>query len=460
MPKNKPLDRIKSSLFSRSMSLAKFSLNAGAKLAAQGLTTALQSDAIKNEKWRGFILDQAQLLTTELGELKGSLMKAGQMLSIYGEHFFPPEANQFLKTLHQDSPPVKWSVMDETLTRQLGPEKRALLDVDPVSIGTASLGQVHKAQIKKTGEWIALKIQYPHVDKAIDSDLRAIKSFLYVIKILPKDFNTDSIFKEIRGMLVQETDYEIEAKLTNEYRDLLGKDERFVIPQVYPEFSNKKILATSFELGVRVDDEKIKSLPPARRNQLALNFLDLYFKEIFEWNFVQTDPHFGNYKIRLYKNGKDQLILFDFGATRRYSTKFMSAYHGMIKAIFNNDREKFEVAAMKLDFIHENDSPELKDIFSEMCLGIVEPFLHPSDPRNEKGLVLEDGTYDWKETDLPQRSSQKVFKMMKHFVWRTPPREIIFLDRKAAGVFIFLGNLKARINGRDLLQSYIDKISY
>ena len=138
--------------------------------------------------------------------------------------------------------------------------------------------------------------------------------------------------------------------------------------------------------------------------------------------------------------------------------KFMKAYHRMIKAIFHNDRKKFEEAALDLEFLHENDTPELRDIFSEMCLSLVEPFLDPSDPRNTKGQVAEDGTYDWKDTDLPQRSSQQVFKMMKTFVWRTPPREIIFLDRKAAGVFIFLGNLKARIRGRELLQSYINKI--
>ncbi len=458
MSKNKPLNKIKSSLFSRGLSLAKFSVATGAKFAVQGLTVALQSEAIKDKHWNSFIQNQTKLLAAELGELKGSLMKAGQTLSIYGEHFFPPEVNEFLKTLQQDSPPLNWSLMDKVLTQELGAEKRALLEVDPVPIGTASLGQVHKAQIKKTGEWIAIKIQYPHVERAIDSDLRAIKGFLAVLKILPKDFNTDSIFKEIRLMLIQETDYEMEARLTEEYSKLLANDLRFIIPKVHPEFSNKRILATSFETGVRVDAPEIQSLSQQRRNQLALNFLDLYFKEIFEWQLVQTDPHFGNYKIRLGDKDQDQLILFDFGATRRYHDKFMKPYHRMIKGIFENDRQGFEAAALALEFLQDHDSLELRDIFSEMCFSIVEPFIDPADPRNGKGLVLEDGTYDWKETDLPQRSSEKVFKMMKTFVWRAPPGEIIFLDRKAAGVFIFLGNLKARIRGRELLQSYIDKI--
>jgi predicted unusual protein kinase regulating ubiquinone biosynthesis (AarF/ABC1/UbiB family) len=458
MPKHKPLNRIKSSLFSRSLSLAKFSLGAGAKMAAQGLTSALQSDDIKSEKWKAFLKDQAKNLTTELGELKGSLMKAGQMLSIYGEHFFPPEANQFLKSLHQDSPPLKWSVMDQILTKNLGPEKRALLEVDPVSIGTASLGQVHKARIIETDEWIALKIQYPNVDKAIDNDLRAIKSFLFLMKLLPKDFNTEPIFKEIREMLLQETNYVLEAEATAEYGERLMGDKRFIVPRVYPEFSNKKILATSFESGVRVDDGMIQNLSQERRNRLAMNYLDLYFKEIFEWKFVQTDPHFGNYKIRVHQNGQDQIVLFDFGATRKYNDDFMIPYHRLIKAMFYNDKQSFETAAADLKFLQENDSPELKQLFSEMCFDLVEPFVTPDDPRNINNMVLPDGSYDWKETDLPQRSSRKVMKLLQNFVWRTPPREVIFLDRKAAGVFIFLGNLRARLQGRELLKKYLDKI--
>jgi predicted unusual protein kinase regulating ubiquinone biosynthesis (AarF/ABC1/UbiB family) len=453
----KQLHKIKSSLFSRGLTLAKMSINTGAKIAAHGVTQALKSQSERDQGWNDFLKNQTQVLTREIGELKGSLMKAGQMLSVYGEHFFPPEVAKLLRNLHQDSPPLKWEVMEKLIVKYLGKENRSLLKIGPESIGTASLGQVHKAEVIANKEILALKVQYPDIEKAIDSDLKALRSFLYLMKLLPKDFNTDPIFHEIHGMLIQETDYIQEAELTAQYYQLLAGDPRFVVPKVHPEFSNKRILATSFEHGVRVDDPMIQNLSQDRRNRLALNFMELYFKEIFEWQFVQTDPHFGNYRIRLQQNGEDQIVLFDFGATRRYPDQFMKPYQQMIKSLFYNDRPAFEKAARKLKFLKDHDNPELQSLFEDFCFDTVEPFLLPDDPRN-KGRVDFDGTYDWKNTDLPQRSSKKIMKLIQNFEWRVPPREIIFLDRKAAGVFIFLSHLGAKIRGRELLESYLKKI--
>ena len=93
----KTLNKIKSSVFSRTMSLAKLSINAGAQMAGQGLTSLLQEKEEKQLKWNAFLKNQAKSFSQEIGELKGSLMKAGQMLSMYGEYFFPEEINLFLK---------------------------------------------------------------------------------------------------------------------------------------------------------------------------------------------------------------------------------------------------------------------------------------------------------------------------------------------------------------------------
>ena len=117
-PKNsKSLSKIKSSLFERSLSVAKIGLNAGFKYAAQKVSS--QNDP---QKFNEFLTSQAQFITAELGELKGSLMKAGQMLSMYGEYFFPPEANQFLKLLQTDSPPLEFSEIQKILENYLSPE--------------------------------------------------------------------------------------------------------------------------------------------------------------------------------------------------------------------------------------------------------------------------------------------------------------------------------------------------
>lgn len=454
----KGLNKIKSSVLSRSLSIAKLTVQTGASIAQHGITTALKSKEDKEAIWKKLLQSQASLISSELGELKGSLMKAGQMLSMYGEHFLPREANELLKSLQSDSPPLTWAAIEPTLRKNLPAEKLDELEIEKEALASASMGQVHRARIRRTGESIVLKIQYPNVDRAIDSDLKAIRTLLGTLKLLPKDFNLNPLFEEVREMLVQETNYELEAQLTEEYYTRLQNDPRFIVPRVHREFSGPKILATSFERGLRVDDSLIQSLPQERRNRLALNFLDLYFKEVFDWGVVQTDPHSGNYRIRIDPQGRDQLVLFDFGATRTYPENFLTPYRRMIKGALYNNRDIFTQAALDLRFIENQDNPELRKLFEDFCFESVEPFIEPNDPRNIHGQIDSVGNYDWKNTDLPQRLSKKVFQIIRQFQWRTPPKEIIFLDRKTGGVFIFLSILKAKIRGRDVLLKYMEKI--
>lgn len=454
----KSLERIKSSVFSRSLSLAKLTIQAGASMAQHGVSTALKNKESKDENWKKLLQSQASLISSELGELKGSLMKAGQMLSMYGEHFLPPEANELLRSLQSDSPPLSWHAIEPTLKKYLSQEKIDLLEIETEAFASASMGQVHRARIKATGQMIALKIQYPNVDRAIDSDLRAIRALLSTLKLLPKDFNFDPVFAEIRDMLVQETNYTLEAQLTEDFYARLKNDGRFIVPQVLREFSGEKILATTFERGLRADDSLIQSLPQERRNRLALNFLDLYFKEVFEWGVVQTDPHTGNYRIRINPSGHDQIVLLDFGATRTYEKTFLHAYQRMLKGSLLNDRDLFLKASLELQFLNESDNADLKKVFEEFCAETVEPFITFEDPRNRHGQIAPDGTYDWKNTDLPQRLSKQIFHIVRNHKWRTPPREMLFLDRKTGGVFIFLSILRAKIRGRDLILKYLERI--
>lgn len=443
--KPKKLNQIKSSLFSRSLSVAKLGLNAGLKYAGTKIT---------NKSFDDFVNSQAGPIAKEFGELKGSLMKAGQMLSMYGEYFFPPQANQILKTLQSDSPAIDWPVMRSYLEQYFSDELIDDLEIDPEPIGTASLGQVHKARVKSTQEVIALKIQYPDVDKAIDSDVAALKTLLKVSKILPDGLDLTGILEEVKVMLRQELDYKHEAELTREYYQLLKEDPRYLVPQVNERFSNQKVLATEYIEGLRADHSMIQALSPHRLNRLAENFLALYFKEIFEWNLVQTDPHMGNYKIQIDPMGNDRLVLLDFGACRKFTPSFLQSYRNMIRGSVLNEETLFLKASRELGFVSDSDSPEYIRTYTEFCYETVEPFWAPEDPRNKLKKVAVDGTYLWKESDLPGRVVKKAWQF-KNFDLRSPPREIIFLDRKTGGVFIFLSILKAKINARKIIEPYL-----
>ncbi len=424
-------------------------------MVGHNLTTLFANADSKDQKWQKLLASQAQKLSKELGQLKGSLMKAGQAISMYGELFLPPEANEFLKTLQSKSPPLQFSEIEKILKAELG-EKMNELEIDPVAVGSASLGQVHKAKIKATGEMIALKVQYPGVAEAIDSDLKSIRSLLSVMNLLPTQLQTDVLFREVRDMLEQELNYPLEMRQTEMYGNLLKDDRRFVVPEIRENFCSQHVIAGSFEKGLAPDDPLVVALSPDRRNRLAMSFLDLYFMELFDWHFVQTDPHLGNYKVRLHASGEDQLVLLDFGALRQYDPGFMQAYSRMIKAALLRDKKALEKASLDLNFIAETDSPELKEHFQEFCLMTVEPFLDPTDPKARYMDV--GGFYDWKKSDLPKRLTQKALQIIRGFPLRTPPREVVFLDRKTGGVFVFLSVLGAKIRGRELLLQHLAKI--
>lgn len=437
------IKKIKTSVSSRSLSLAKIGMQAGLSYLNHKMQKSLSAnDAEKNAHLDSqFLTKQSANLSQELGQLKGSLMKAGQMLSMYGEYFLPPEANNFLKKLQSDSPPVEWSQIDKALKNYLSPDQLDQLRIEEKAYACASMGQVHRAQIKSTGDWVALKIQYPNVDKAIESDLKALKSILNLMGLFPKDFNPDPLFSEVKEMLEQETKYDLEAQLTTDYSTKLEADSRFLVPKVYSEFSAKKILATQFMPGVRADDPIVKSLSQKRRNALSESFLHLYFKELFDWQYVQTDPHLGNYKVKVNFDEKDQLVLLDFGATRKFQPEFMKLYKELIRASLYDNVNEFNEISYQMGFLRDDDPNELKIAFQEFCFATLEPFKIKN--------------YNWKTNDLPQRVSKMAMKIVKEFPLRSPPQDMLFLDRKTGGVFIFLAVLGAEINGRDILEQYL-----
>jgi predicted unusual protein kinase regulating ubiquinone biosynthesis (AarF/ABC1/UbiB family) len=436
----KPILRIKSGALSRGFSLAKMSLNVGAKAAGHAIGGVLSGKA-SEERVKALLMSQLGVLSKELGQLKGSVMKVGQMLSVVGEYFLSPEANEVLKSLQSQSPPLAWEEIEKSLVREFGREKLAQLETSKEPIASASLGQVHRAVRESDGKILALKVQYPGVDAAIEGDLKVLKYVLSVSKLIPKGPQYDQIFDEVRVMLHQEVDYEQELRATAEFKELLKDYPQFIVPTPIPEFSTRRVLATTLEEGFAVDSHEVSGLSQERRNAIAMSVLKLYFMEIFDFRAMQTDPHFGNYRIRLEEGQPDRLVLFDFGAVRKFKNEFIAEYGRLVEGALLRDASMIEEAALGMGFMRADDTPEMRQDFVDICELMVEPFLG--------------GVYSWGDTDLPHRVGRQASRLAVSFRLRPPPREIVFLDRKMAGVFIFLSVLKAKVDGRALLESHL-----
>lgn len=442
------LKRLKTGALSRGLAVGKMAATLGARAAGSAIGGLLASEDSKADRVKALLLGQVEVLARELGTLKGSLMKVGQMLSMYGEYFFPAEVNAVLKSLQSQSPPLAWAAIEAQLRRQLGEERLAELEVDPRPLAAASLGQVHRARVRATApsagercQELALKVQYPGVDAAIDGDIKALKTLLGLAKLLP--VKVDSLFEEVREMLLREVDYARELGLTDEFRARLEGDARFVVPRTFERWSTPRVLATSLETGLDADAPEVLALPQARRDAIGLALIELFLRELVEWRAIQTDAHFGNYKIRLAPapGEPDRLVLLDFGATRELAPSFAEPYHAMTDAAFRGDRPATEKAARELGFIGADDSEEYRDRFWQVCQLFMEPFAG--------------GVYDWGASDLPRRVAAAGAKLVLSSRLRPPPREIVFVDRKMGGVFVFLNRLGARVDARPLMERFL-----
>jgi hypothetical protein len=172
---------------------------------------------------------------------------------------------------------------------------------------------------------------------------------------------------------------------------------------------------------------------------------------------MQTDPHFGNYKVRLDESGDDKLVLLDWGAVRNFEQDFVDSYRKMLEGALTQNRAMMVEAGIAVGFLRPEDNDKLRDSFADICSIATEPWLPPADPRVPAALVDGKGCYLWSRSDLPSRITQLATRYALSFKMRPPPREVLFLDRKIGGVFIILKILDARFPGHRLLGQWLQR---
>lgn len=449
------VNRIRTGQFERRATMAKAGMVAGTKAAASGFANLFRSPEGRVAKNKEMLGKQAEYLVHELGQLKGSIVKVGQMMALYGEHFLPEEITDALHQLEDQSAALTWKAVEPHFREQLGADFE-LFEIDPVPLGAASIGQVHRATRKKDGLELCFKLQYPGVAKAIDTDIEALMGLLRVLKAVPKGPDFDDWLDEIRSMLHREVDYQLELETTHFFRERLKGDPRFIVPRVFPEYSTPTLLVTSYEPGVVVGCEACMALPQSRRDSLGYAALDLFFKEFFIWGELQTDPNFGNYRLRIDPTGEqDQIVLLDFGAVKLFPEDFMQAYYNVVGGAYYRNRERLLKGAVGLNFLREDFPLDVQESFVKVAYKIIEPFNRDQDSDTPQAALGENGSYGWGRSNLPERVAKSGGNaaLSRHF--KVPPREFIFMTRKLVGVYTFLSVLDARIDAGPMLKAYL-----
>ena len=450
------LDQLKTSAFDRRFSIAKASLVAGTRWASANASSMFATEENKNKKRKQAMAEQANYLVQEIGKLKGSIVKIGQMMALYGEHFLPEEITQALHTLNNNTVALSWPAIKAQLRLQLG-DKLDDLTIDHEPLGTASLAQVHRAVRKSDGLEIVLKIQYPGVAEAIDSDMSLFRNMLKLTRMVPQTREFDEWFEEVREMMHREVNYHMEADTTRRFYDRLKDDDRYIVPQIIDEYCTDRVLCMTFERGVPINSPVMLSLPQARRDKLGEASLEVTIRELFEWGEMQTDPNFGNYLVRLGdgENIPDKIVLLDFGAIRQFDQNLLKVARGLITAGYNNSLDDM-VSAMQgysfFDQMPDNVKPGMAKVF----LLATESFSSPqNNPNLPAGAMDAAGNYHWRESQLHARVIKQAGESMASRYFSVPPKEFMFISRKFIGAYTFMTVIDAHTNMRKMLEAYL-----
>jgi len=391
----------------------------------------------------GSLLSPANMerLVAKLSKMRGAALKLGQMVSFQDIKMLPPPIVEVLQRVQDSADYMPASQRDKVIANDLGSSWRDLFtSFEEKPMAAASIGQVHGA-VLKTGQAVAVKVQYPGVADSISSDLNNLSLLLHASKLLPKGLYLDKTIANARTELAWECDYVREAEAAKRFGGLLADDsEVFTVPKIIDEASGKQVLTMERMDGIAVT--KIKSFSQEQRDWIGSQILRLCLREIMDFRYMQTDPNWTNF---LYNGQTNKLELLDFGASREYPEKFIQLYTGVLQAASRQDRKQCEKLSIDLGYLTGYDSKAMVNAHIDSVMTLAEPFMD-----------FADDVYDFKDQTVTDRVRSFIPTMLRERL-APPPEETYSLHRKMSGAFLLCARLGSRVRCKELFNQALER---
>ena len=380
----------------------------------------------------------ARAIKAALGGLKGPLMKAAQMFATVPD-LLPPELAAELGELQANAPSMGRGFVRRRMAAELGPEWEARFkSFEPEAAAAASLGQVHRA-VALDGRALAVKLQYPEMQSAVESDLGQLRTLLNLMGRMERSIDATQVLVEIGDRLREELDYEREAKAMRLYGRFFADRDDIRVPQTVPELCTRRLLSMTWLEGKGL--LSFKSQPLEMRNRIARLLFDAWWRPMTTIGVIHGDPHLGNYALT---PGAEHLNLLDFGCIRIFPPRFVAGVVRLYRALSTDDREGQRAAYAAWGF------PELSDGLLD-TLNLWARFIY--------GPILDDRVRTVADGVAPgEYGRREAFTVREQLKARGPvtiPREFVFMDRAAIGLGAAFLHLGAEMNWRDLFEASI-----
>ncbi|KAG8416211.1 hypothetical protein J3459_013705 [Metarhizium acridum] len=384
-------------------------------------------------------------MVAKLSRMRGAALKLGQMMSFQDSKMLPAPIQEVLQRVQDRADYMPAWQRDKVLVSNLGENWRDLFsEFEETPIAAASIGQVHRATLRSSGEKVAVKIQFPGVADSINSDLDNLGMLLNATKLLPKGLYLNKTIDNARLELGWECDYEREAQCALRYRELL-RDEQdvFVAPNVHLEACGKQVLTMDFMDGVGVT--RVKSFTQEQRDWIGTQIMRLCLREITEFKFMQTDPNWTNF---LYNARHNKLVLLDFGASRDYPEAFVREYVRLLDAASRSDRAAIKELSESLGYLTGHESRAMLEAHTQSILTLAEPFMQSAPD-----------VYDFKDQTITERVKALIPVMLRERL-APPPEETYSLHRKLSGAFLLCARLGSKVPCKQMFVDSVKRSGY
>ena len=418
----------------RFMKLAGMTASIAGKAVSNSIKSINASEEDKLAAKSKLYQDIGLKIADTLGEMKGAVMKVGQIASQYKD-IFPPEVSEAISKLQRQAPAVPFNTIQQQIEKELGkPLNQIFKSIEETPFAAASIGQVHRA-VLPTGEQVVVKVQYPGVDECCESDLKQVRMALRLAGILKVDKKLqDKLFNEIQDSLHAELNYQLEAHnlmVFGTFHQPL--DDKIIIPRVYLEYSSRRVLTLSEERGESM--ETAGTWDQELRNQLGRRLFRLISQEIFFLNSFHCDPHPGNFAFR--EDGS--VIVYDYGCIKTLSPDIIEVNKTLVKAAVSANISELEEALRQLKVRNYNGQIPA-DFYQEWIDILLSPLI---------------SDYDFAENTAHHQAVELAKKSLKYWDSFQPSAETMMINRTISGHYWNMINLKVKDNFKPLLEEVI-----
>lgn len=282
-------------------------------------------------------------IANTLGEMKGAVMKVGQIASQFKD-VFPKEIADALAKLQNESPPMPFEVIEKQIHSEFGkPSNDIFAFIDTTPFAAASIGQVHRARTH-AGDEVVVKVQYPGVAESVESDLKHLRLALKMAGVLKVDKEMlDGIFAEIRRSLYQELNYEKEAENARRFAEFHKTDAKVIVPRVFDELTTKRVLTLAFEPGDSIATAS-KTYSQDTINEIGHRLFKAISSQVYGLHAVHCDPHPGNFAFR----ADGSLIIYDYGCIKEVKPEVAHSFRQVTQSALKHDYAALEQGLIEM----------------------------------------------------------------------------------------------------------------